>query len=419
MGMTMAEKILAAHAGKDAVAPGEYVTAEIDAMMGNDHSFRPALELVREAGLDRVADPDKLIGVIDHVVPAMTIAAAENHIAIRDIAREFGVRNLYDAGCGIEHTVMPENGHVLPGNLIVAGDSHTTTYGALGAAGTGLGHVELAYAMYKGSLWFRVPETIRFILDGALQPGVVSKDVMLALLGEYSADAAQYKAVEFAGPVAEALSVDARMTISNIGVEMGAKFAFFAADEKTVAYLRPRTDKPVETFGPDADARYAAVHRIDCSALEPQVAFPHNPDNVKPISEVGEVAVQQAFIGSCTNSRTEDLQLAAEILNGRKVADGTRLLVIPGSREVMTNASRNGTLGVLIDAGAMIGTPGCGPCGGISTGVLGAGENGIATTNRNFKGRMGSPEAFNHLASPQTVAASAIEGRIADPRKYL
>jgi 3-isopropylmalate/(R)-2-methylmalate dehydratase large subunit len=315
--------------------------------------------------------------------------------------------------------VLPEKGHALPGQLIIGADSHTTTYGALGAAATGMGASELAYSMYKGSNWFQVPGSINFVLDGELSAGVTSKDVMMALLGQHSADKAQYMSIEFSGSGAAALSVDARMTMSNTGVEMGAKFAMFAADEKTLEYLSTRTDAKIETFGPDADAVYLETHHIDCTSLEPQVAFPHNPDNVRPISEVGEVPVQQAFIGSCTNSRTEDLERAAAILKGRKVAPGTRLLVIPSSQEVMMNVTKSGVLNDLVQAGAMVAPPGCGPCGGGSTGVLGAGENGIASTNRNFKGRMGSPDAFNYLASPETVAASAIEGKIADPRKYL
>ena len=419
MGMTMAEKILARAAGKDSVAPGAFVTAGLDVIMGNDAMFPAAYKALADIGLDRVTDPDKIVIVIDHWVPATNPLVAEIHANIRAQVKQLGIRHFYDTGVGIEHTVMPEKGHVLPGRLIVGSDSHTTTYGALGAASTGVGSTELAYAMYTGELWFQVPETISFVLDGALAPGVTAKDLMLAILGRYGTKAAQYKAVEFSGPVADALSVDGRMTMSNIGVEMGAKFAFFAADPKTLDYLRPRTDEAVEVFGPDRDAAYAAVHRIDCSAIEPQVALPHNPGNVKPVSELDDIPVQQAFIGSCTNARTEDLLRAAAILKGRKVADGTRLLVIPGSHEVMVNAMANGSLEALVAAGAMVATPGCGPCGGGATGVLGPGENGIACTNRNFKGRMGSTESFNYLASPETVAASAVEGRIADPRKYL
>jgi 3-isopropylmalate/(R)-2-methylmalate dehydratase large subunit len=419
MGMTMAEKILARASGRESVRPGEFVTGEVDIMMGNDITFRDAIENLLEAGLNEVADPDRVVVFLDHFIPAQNGQQAESQNKVRRYVKDFGIRHFYDVGCGIEHTVLPEKGHALPGRLIVGGDSHTTTYGALGSAATGLGYTELAYAMYKGSLWFRVPETINFQLDGELAPGVSSKDAMLALLARHGTEKAQYKAIEFSGPAAQTMSVQARMTMSNIGVEMGAKFAFFAADEKTLEYLRPRTDQPLAALGPDADAEYAETHQLDCAGLEPQIALPHNPGNVKPISEVGEIPVQQAFIGSCTNARSEDLALAAAILKGREVAAGTRLLVTPGSREAMLEATRSGAMSTLIEAGAMIAPPGCGPCGGSSPGVLGPGENGIACTNRNFKGRMGSPESFNHLASPQTVAASAIEGRIADPRKYL
>ncbi len=419
MGMTMAEKILARASGRRTVRPGEFVTAEIDVIMGHDRSFPKAYEYLMNIGIERVAHPDRIVVITDHRVPAMTVLDAEIQKRIRGYVSKLGIRHFYDAGEGICHTVLPEKGHALPGRLIVGGDSHTTTYGALGAASCGLGFSELAYAMCKGQLWFQVPETIRFELRGKLGKGITSKDVMLRLMGEHTAEVAQYKAVEFGGAVASAMSVDGRMTMSNMGVEMGAKFAFFAADEKTVAYLRGRSPEPVRPFGPDADASYLAVHTLDVTGMEPQVALPHNPDHVKPISQVGEIRIDQAFIGSCTNSRTEDLERAASILKGRKVHPGTRLLVIPGSREVLINSTRNGVIQILAEAGAMIATPGCGPCGGGSTGVLGPGENGIACTNRNFKGRMGSTESFNYLASPETVAASAIEGRIADPRKYL
>ncbi len=419
MGMTMAEKILARASGRENVRPGEFVTGQVDIMMGNDITFRDAIQNLLEVNLKKLADPDRVVVFLDHFVPAANGEQAENQNLVRRYVKDFKVKNFYDVGCGIEHVILPEMGHALPGYLIVGADSHTTTYGALGAAATGLGYTELAYAMYKGSLWFRVPETIRFQLDGALAPGVSSKDAMLALMAQHGTEKAQYKSIEFCGTAAQAMSIQARMTMSNIGVEMGAKFSFFATDEKTLEYLRPRTDKAIDQLGPDEDAEYAETHHLDCANLEPQIALPHNPDNVKPITELGEISVQQAFIGSCTNARSEDLELAAAILKGHKVAEGTRLLVTPGSQETMREASKSGALGIFIEAGAMIGPPGCGPCGGSSAGVLGPGENGIACTNRNFKGRMGSTESFNHLASPQTVAASAIEGRIADPRKYL
>jgi len=338
---------------------------------------------------------------------------------IREYVEAQGIKNFYDAGVGICHQILPEKGHALPGRLIVGGDSHTTTYGALGAASCGIGHSEIAYVMVKGSLWFQVPETIRFVLKGAMPPGVSSKDIILRIAGQYTAEVAQYKAVEFTGPAAKALSIDQRMTISNMGVEIGAKFAFFEADEKTVAFLKGRTDGPVRMFGPDADASYAEDYEMDISTLEPQVAFPHNVDNVKSISEVGEIPVHQAFIGSCTNARGEDLAKAAAILKGRKVHPRTRLLVIPASREIYTAVDQSGIIQTFLEAGAIMGPSGCGPCGGRHLGILGAGETAISSTNRNFKGRMGSTESFVYLASPETVAASAIEGRIADPRKYL
>lgn len=419
MGMTMAEKILARASGRDRVKPGEYVTAEVDAIMGHDGTFLRAFELMEEHGFSKINHPHKVIVVLDHRVPAMHVASAEGHRRIREIVKAQGIENFYDVGTGICHVVVPEKGHARPGRLMVGGDSHTTTYGALGAASTGIGFSELAYCMVKGELWFRVPETIRFVLKGELSKGVRPKDIQLKITGDHGSEVAQYKAVEYAGPAADAMSVDERMTLSNMGIEIGAKFSFFAADEKTVAYLKGRTDEAVQPFGPDADAEYLAVHEVDVSSLEPQVAMPHNVHNVKPISEVGEVMVHQAFLGSCTNARTDDLERAAAILKGHKVSPWTRLLVIPGSHEIYTNLVRSGAMETFLEAGAMIGTPGCGPCGGGHMGILAPGENAVTCTNRNFKGRMGSPESFVHLASPETVAASAIEGKITDPRPYM
>jgi 3-isopropylmalate/(R)-2-methylmalate dehydratase large subunit len=419
MGMTMAEKILARASGRKTVRPGEFVTAEIDIIMGHDLSFYGGYNAMTQSGFQKVWDPKKIVVVIDHHVPAPNIHHAEVHRIMRENVKAQGIKHFYDAGVGICHQILPEKGHVLPGRLIVGGDSHTTTYGALGAASCGIGYSENAYVMVKGSLWFQVPETIRFVLKGKMGPGVSSKDVILKIAGQYTAEVAQYKAVEFAGPAAKGMSIDQRMTISNMGVEIGAKFAFFEADEKTVAFLKGRTDEVVKPFGPDGDASYAEVYEVDISSLEPQVAFPHNVDNVKSISEVGEIPVQQAFIGSCTNARMEDLKRAAALLKGKKVHAGTRLLVVPASHEIFTQFVKSGTIQTFLEAGAMIGTPGCGPCGGGHLGILAAGETAISSSNRNFKGRMGSTESFVYLASPETVAASAIEGKIADPRKYL
>ncbi len=418
-GMTMAEKILARASGRERVRPGEFVTAAIDLAMANDAQFPQAVKALEDVGLKRVFDPGKVVVIIDHWVPANTPIVAEMHRGIRANVQELGIEHFYDAGVGIEHKVIPEKGHALPGELIVGSDSHSTTYGALGAAAAGIGLTELAYVMYTGKLWFQVPPTVRFELKGRLGHGVAPKDLMLALLGKYTTQAGQYKSVEFGGPVAEAMTMEGRLTLANISAEMGAKFAMFAADATTLEYLRTRTDRPVQAFGPDVDAQYEAVHEIDCSRIEPQVAAPHKPDQVKNVSEFASVRVDQAFIGSCTNAHAGDLERAARIMKGRKVAKGTRFLVIPASHDVLVEAMKNGSLAVLVESGAMVGTPGCGPCAGGSTGVLGPGETGIASTNRNFKGRGGSPDSFLYLASPETVAASAIEGRIADPRKYL
>jgi 3-isopropylmalate/(R)-2-methylmalate dehydratase large subunit len=419
MGMTMAEKALSRAAGKQAVHPGEFVTANVDLLMGHDLSFFAAYLAMVSNGRDKVWDPDKIVVVIDHYVPAPNKTFAGFQKNVRENVAKQGIKNFYDSGEGICHQVLPEKGHALPGRLIVGGDSHTTTYGALAAASTGIGISELAYVMAEGSLWFMVPETIKFNLSGALAKGVSAKDIILYIAGRFGSEVAQYKAIEFSGAAAGALSIDQRMTMSNFGVELGAKFAFFEADEKTRDWLKQRTDQPIEPFGPDPDARYSAIHEIDISALEPQVACPHNVDNVKPVSDIGEVKVDQAFLGSCTNGRFEDFRQAAAILKGKKVHPGTRLIVIPASRSIYNQSIETGILKTLVEAQAVISPPGCGPCGGGHQGVLAPEEVAISSTNRNFKGRMGSPESFIYLGSAETVAASAIEGKIADPRKYI
>jgi 3-isopropylmalate/(R)-2-methylmalate dehydratase large subunit len=418
MGKTMAEKILTRASGRDARAE-EFVTASIDILMAHDLSFWSCCEAAVECGHQKVWNQDRIVAIMDHAVPPPNVASAEMHRKSRNYAQSLGIKAFYDVGVGISHQVFVEKGYALPGSLIVGGDSHTTTYGAFGAASTGIGSSEVAYVMAKGTLWFMVPETIRFVLTGTLPRGTSSKDILLRIAGQYTAEVAQYRAVEFTGPAAKALSIGERMTITNMGVEIGAKFAFFEADEKTIEYLRERTDQPVKPFGPDPDARYMATYEMDISSLEPQVACPHNVDNVKSVMEIGNVPVQQAFIGSCTNGRLEDLERAAAILKGRKVNPGTRLLVIPASHEIYLKGVKSGVIQTLLEAGAMLGTPTCGPCGGRHMGILAQGETAISSTNRNFKGRMGHPESFVYLASPETVAASAIEGKVADPRKYL
>jgi len=418
-GMTMAEKVLSRASERERVSPGEYVTAKIDMVVANDMSFYDATEMMEKSGYQAVWDPKRIVVVIDHRIPAPDVKFATHHKIIRERVKRYGIKHLYDAGVGICNQLMPEKGHALPGRLIVGGDSHTGTSGAVGAPSCGIGATELFYVMVKGTLWFQVPETIRFILKGNLPRGVSSKDILLCIAGQYKAEAATYKSIEFTGPVARRLSIGQRMTISNMGVELGAKFTLFEADDKTIAYLKGRTAEPLQPFGSDPDAQYLAQHEIDISSLEPQVACPHNIDNVKPISSVGEVPVHQAFIGSCTSARTEDLEKAAAILKGRKVHPDTRLLIIPASREVYMDILKSGALQVFMEAGAILAPSGCGPCGGLHMGVIAPGETAISSTNRNFKGRMGSPESFVYLGSAETVAASAIEGRITDPRKYL
>jgi len=418
MGMTLAEKILARASGRSSVKPGDYVVADIDLAMAHE-GMRGVYPVLKEAGVKRLWDPEKVVNLFDHWAPAPTVEAAKHHQTIRQAIKEYGIRYAYGENAGICHQVLPEKGHVVPGDLIVGTDSHTITYGALGAAGTGIGYSEMAYVMATGKLWFRVPETIQFRMEGDLPKGVMSKDILLFIAGQHSAEVAQYKAVEFTGSAARNLSLAGRMTMSNMSVELGAKFAFFEPDQEVAEFLKGRAKKSYTMTKADPDASYENIYGVDVSRLEPQVALPSNIDNVKSISHLGKVAIDQAFIGSCTNGRIEDLQIAASILKGRKVDRRVRLLVIPASWEVYREALKSGILETLIDAGAVICNSTCGPCFGGHMGLLAPGERCIASINRNFQGRMGSEEAEVYLGSPATVAASAVEGTIADPSKYL
>jgi 3-isopropylmalate/(R)-2-methylmalate dehydratase large subunit len=420
MGMTMAEKVLARASGRKGVKPGEYVTARVDQVMSQE-AFAEVYRILKEAGVEKVWDPKKIAVLLDHYVPAPTVADAEAHKSIREGVKRFGIEGWHDMRAGICHQIMGEKGHIIPGELILGTDSHSTTYGAFGAAGAGIGVSEMAYVLATGELWMRVPSTLRFVIQGELPERVTSKDIILYLAGKYTTKVAQYKAIEFAGPTVERMTMASRMTMANMGVELGAKFAFFEADRKTLDYLRgyvkEEAKRRLGTFQADPDAHYEQVFQLDVSRLEPQVAYPHDVENVRPISMVGDVRVNQAFLGSCTNGRLEDLEIAAAILNGKKVHPETRLIVFPASWEVYLEALRQGVLETLIEAGAVVCNPGCGPCLGGHMGLLAAGERCIASSNRNFKGRMGSTEAEVYLGSPATVAASALAGRIADPRK--
>lgn len=417
MGKTLAEKILARASKRDEVRSGEYVTADIDLAMNTDQLYL-VYRILSEAGIKKVWDPNKVVSLIDHYSPPPTVESAEIGKKIREAVKSLGIKNFYDQRAGVAHQVLPENGWILPGQLIVATDSHTTTYGAFGAAGTGIGVSEMAYVLSTGRLWFMVPQTIKFYISGRLKPRVMSKDIILHIAGRYSIEVAQYKSVEFDGPMVKEMSLESRMTMSNMAVEIGAKFGLFEPDEKVTHYLFQRTDKSFQILRPDKDASYEGIYEIDVSDLEPQIAFPFSVGNVRSISEIGEIKINQAILGSCTNGRLEDLKVAAEILKGKMVNPDTRLLVIPASTEVYKEAISEGIISTFIDSGAIICNPSCGPCFGAHMGLLASGERCVASINRNFKGRMGSPEAEVYLASPATVAASAIEGKIADPRKY-
>jgi 3-isopropylmalate/(R)-2-methylmalate dehydratase large subunit len=424
MGMTLAEKILARASGRETVRPDEIVVAAVDMAMSHENA-----DLVRksflEIGAPRVWDPERIVIILDHRVPAESERTAATHKAIREFVQAQGIRHFYDVGRGgICHQVLAENGHVLPGMVVVGTDSHTTTHGALGAFATGIGATEMAGVWTEGRLWFKVPSTLRILVRGEFAPWVCAKDLILHIIGRLGADGADYRAVEFDGPTIRAMTVASRMVLANLSMEMGAKVAFTPVDETLLEYLESRTGRTIPDspdFSPDPDARYEKVLEIDVArdVPEPQVACPHSVDNVRPLSEVRGTPVHQAVVGSCTNGRLEDLAAAAEVVRGQRVHPRTRLLVIPASQRILLEAIRLGYIQTLIEAGAMINPPGCGPCVGVHQGILAAGETCISSTNRNFVGRMGSKDSFVYLASPAVVAASAIAGEIAHPEDVL
>ena len=416
MGLTIAEKILARASGKKSVKPGQYVTATVDLAMVHD-SMGPISEILSRVGVERLWDGEKVVCLLDHWNPPSTVRDAEMYKQIRSAVKKFNIKHFYGQNAGICHQVLFEKGHILPGRLIVGSDSHTLIYGAFGAAAAGIGFSEMAYVLTTGKLWFRVPETIAFKIRGTLPSRVTSKDILLFLAGKYSVDVAQYKAVEFSGETCKEMTLSSRMTMTNMSAEIGAKFAFFEPDGQVKEYLKGRTNETVAFIQPDEDAFYEQVVEEDVSDLEPQVAFPFSVDNVRPISKVGSIQIDQAVLGSCTNGRLEDLRMAAEVIKGKKVHPDVRMLIIPASSEVYQKAMQEGFLNQLIESGAIICNPGCGPCMGAHMGLLASGEVCISSTNRNFKGRMGSPESELYLASPATVAASAVTGRITDPRE--
>jgi 3-isopropylmalate/(R)-2-methylmalate dehydratase large subunit len=417
MGRTIAEKIFSTHCGRD-VRAGELVVTEVDFMMGQDGTSPLAIKAFRELGGENVLDPKRVALVIDHSSPSPLEGVSNLHGMMRSFAAEQGT-GIYDVGCGVCHCLLPEQGHVAPGEIVIGADSHTTTYGAINAFSTGVGSTDLAAAMLTGRLWFKVPPTLRLELRGELPAGVYSKDVALYLAGELTADGATYLAVEYGGEVIDSLSVEARFTISNMAVEMGAKAGLMEADGKTLAWVSARVSRAFTPVAPDADADYEGVMEFDLDGLAPQVAEPHRVDSVRPVEEVEGTPIHEAVIGTCTNGRLEDLEVAMRILAGRRVSPEVRLIVAPASRQVLMDAMEKGIVRRLIEAGAVFVTPGCGPCVGTHNGVPADGERVISTANRNFKGRMGNSSAFIYLASPATVAASAVAGKITDPRRML
>jgi homoaconitate hydratase family protein len=416
LGKTLTEKVLGLKAGKD-VQAGEVVTVSPDYVMSHDNSAAIIKEF-QKLGVKKVRAPEKIVIVLDHIVPAADEKYAQNHKSIREFVAAQGIPNFFDINAGICHQVLPEQGFALPGLVIVGSDSHTPSYGALGAFATGIGRTETACTWATGEIWLRVPETMRVDLRGSLRPGVFAKDLSLKLIGDHGAEMANYKAVEFAGPAAGGLSVGARLTLANMSAEMGAKNGYFAPDEKAFRWLEGRARRPFTAVASDPDARYESVLDCDLDALEPQVACPHTVDNVKPVAAVAGKPVNQVLIGTCTNGRLEDLEAAAAILRGRKVHPSVRVLVIPASWQVYREALAGGALAALVDAGCVILNSGCGPCLGAHEGLMAAGEVCLSTSNRNFQGRMGHRDSEIYLGSPATAAAAAVTGKITDPREF-
>ncbi|MFA5113307.1 MAG: 3-isopropylmalate dehydratase large subunit [Candidatus Margulisiibacteriota bacterium] len=417
MGKTIAEKILSNHSGKDAKA-GDIVIADLDFMIGQDGTSGVAIDSFRKMNAKKVFDPRKIAIIIDHSSPSPNEGVSAIHKKIREFTKEQGIK-LYDIGCGVCHQLTPEQGHVVPGDLVIGADSHTCTYGAINVFSTGIGSTDLAAGMISGKLWFKVPETLKVVYKGKLPKGIYSKDLILNLIGQIGADGATYLALEIVGDAIDALSVDARFTLSNMAIECGAKAGLMNADAKVLEWVKQHGQKKPNPQAADKDAVYKQVVEIDVAKLEPQIAKPHQVDNTCGVSAVAGTPVQQGLIGTCTNGRLEDFQVAAQILKGKKVKDGCRLIVAPSSKDILLAMIKDGTYQSLLDSGAVAVTPGCGPCVGTHNGVPSDGENVISTANRNFLGRMGNRNAFIYLGSPATVAASLIEGQITDPRKYL
>ncbi len=420
MSMTITEKILAKAAGEEKVVPGQLIDAQIDVVMCHDVTTPPAISMLEEKGIDKVFDREKIVVTPDHFQPAKDIKSAELHKRLDNWARRHNIKYYYKLGrAGVCHALLPEQGHIRPGEVIVGGDSHTCTYGAFGAFSTGIGSTDAAAAIATGQLWFKVPASMKFVLNGSLPAGVYSKDVVLAVIARIGVDGALYRAMEFVGPALAEMSMEARMTITNMAIEAGAKSGVIGFDDVTREYLDEhlKDKKGYTVYESDSDAEYFATEEFDCSAMEPMVALPHLPSGGVPVSECAGKEMDQAYIGSCTNGRIEDLRIAADILKGKEVA--IRTIIVPATPEIWKQAKDEGLFDVFYDAGCVISAPTCGACLGGFMGILAADEKCISTTNRNFVGRMGDPKSEVYLASPATAAASAITGKLTDPRKHL
>lgn len=416
MGMTMTQKILANHSGLKEVRPGQFIEAKLDMVLGNDITTPVAIKEFRKMGKSKVFDKSKVAIVPDHFTPNKDIKAAEQCKLVREFAYEKEIENYFEVGeMGIEHALLPEKGLVVAGDVVIGADSHTCTYGALGAFSTGVGSTDMAAGMATGKCWFKVPSAIKFELRGKPQKWVSGKDVILHIIGKIGVDGALYKSMEFLGDGVKNLSMDDRFSMANMAIEAGGKNGIFMVDEKTIEYLNKHSTKRYTAYKPDEDADYEKVYEIDLSTIRPTVAFPHLPENTRTIDEVGDIKIDQVVIGSCTNGRIEDLRVAARILEGKKVAKGIRAIVFPATQNIYLQALNEGLIETFIKAGVVVSTPTCGPCLGGHMGILAKGERAIATTNRNFVGRMGHPESEVYLSSPAVAAASAITGKITNP----
>lgn len=414
--MTMAEKILAAHAGLEEVVPGQLIECNLDLVLSNDVTAPIAIKEFKKIGVEKVFDPTKIALVPDHYVPNKDIKSAEQAKMTRDFAREQGITHYYEVGCmGVEHALLPEQGVVGAGDLIIGADSHTCTYGALGAFSTGVGSTDAAVGYATGKAWFKVPESLLFNVEGELRPGVTGKDIILHIIGMIGVDGALYQAMEFRGSAIEGLTMDERLSISNMAIEAGGKAGLIPVDDVTRKYMDGRTERPYTEYHSDPDAVYAKVYNIDARDIVPTVAFPHLPSNTRPASEARDIVIQQSVIGSCTNGRIEDMRQAAAVLKGHKVHRDVRCIIIPATQQVYRQCIKEGLMDIFLDANCAVSTPTCGPCLGGYMGILAAGERSIATTNRNFVGRMGDPTSEVYLSSPAVAAASAVLGHIGLP----